>query len=485
MILFENVRLLGLNPPSVSEPVDLAACGPKDGGPEAGTIAGIGRGLASAYPGAEKAGSGGYLSPGLVCGHTHLYSALARGLEVAIEPSKDFAQILEHLWWRLDRAIDLPILMASALSGCADALAAGVTSLVDHHASPNAIDGSLSVIREACEEAGIRGLLCYETTDRNGAEGARAGVRENGRFAAEIDTLRTSGRAQGRRPLVDAAIGGHAGFTLGDESLEALADLVKTTGRGIHIHLAEDRYDAVDSRHRHGRDLVDRLDRLGALTPRGIIGHGLWLTPSEIETMNERDVFLAHNARSNMNNAVGYNSFLPAHRNVILGTDGMGADMLEEFKFAVFRHRESAGPWWPGDFLSCLDRGNRLLERYFAADFAGDASTGGGVPAQGLASNKSVASNRSLASNKSVAFGALAPGNPADLVHWDYDPPTPLDPENLAGHLAFGLSARNVRSVAVGGSMRIRDRKALFDLEKIQAEARLQASRLWKRMEEL
>ena len=181
MILFENVRLLGLDPPSVSEPVDVAAYGPEDGGPDAGTIAGVGQGLAAVYPGASKAGSGGHLSPGLVCGHTHLYSALARGIEVAIEPSRDFAQILRHLWRRLDRAIDLPILASSALSGCADALAAGVTSLVDHHAGPNAIDGSLSVIREAYEETGIRGILCYETTDRNGLKGPG---RESARMPA-------------------------------------------------------------------------------------------------------------------------------------------------------------------------------------------------------------------------------------------------------------------------------------------------------------
>jgi len=464
MILFESVRLLSFNPPSVSEELDLAAYGPGEGGAQAGTIAEIGQGLASKYPQAERAGSGGWLSPGLVCSHTHLYSALARGMEVSIAPSKDFAQILKHLWWRLDKAIDMPILEASASSGCADALFAGVTSLVDHHAGPEAIDGSLSAIRSAYEEVGIRGILCYETTDRNGKAGARAGVAENIRFAREIDTARMRGddRARGGRPLVDAAIGGHAGFTVGDETLESLADAVKTTGRGIHIHLAEDRYDAVDSRYRHGLDLVERLDKVGALTPKGIIGHGLWLTSSEIEIMNARDLFLAHNARSNMNNAVGYNALLHTHRNVVLGTDGMGADMLEEFKFAVFRQRESGGPWWPGDFLACLDRGNRILERYFAPD------SGGG---------------KESACSRSFTFGVLAPGNPADLVLWDYDPPTPLDAGNVAGHLAFGMSSRSVRSVAVGGSLRIRDREALFDVEKIQAFARQQARRLWNKME--
>ncbi len=446
MILFENVKLLSFNPPAVSEECDLVAYGPEEEGAKAGTIAEIGTGLRAKYPRAELAGSGGYLSPGLVCAHTHLYSALARGMEVAIQPSKDFCQILEHLWWRLDRAIDLPIIEASALAGCADALAAGVTSLVDHHASPNAIDGSLSVIRQAYEEVGLRGILCYETTDRNGADGAHAGLSENLRFAREVDGM----RARGQRPQVEAAVGGHAGFTVGQETLEGLADAVKTSGRGIHIHLAEDRYDAVDSRYRHGLDLVERLEKVGALTPKGIIGHGLWLTPSEIEIMNARDVFLAHNARSNMNNAVGYNALLPTHGNVVLGTDGMGADMLEEFKFAVFRHRESAGPWWPDNFLACLDRGNRLLERYF--------------PGEG-------------------SFGVLAPGNPADLVLWDYDPPTPLDPANIAGHMAFGMSSRSVRSVAVAGKIRIQDRKPLFDMEKIQAAARVQARRLWNNME--
>ncbi len=444
MILFENVSLLSFEPPSVSAPTDLVAYGPAEGGDKAGRIAEIGTGLAVKYPQAARAGKGGYLSPGLVCAHTHLYSALARGIQASIAPSADFVQILEHLWWRLDRAIDEDILVSSAEAGCADALAAGVTSLVDHHASPEAIDGSLSIIRQAYEKLGLRGILCYETTDRNGLEGARAGVAENLRFAAEIDAA----RKRGEYPLVDAAIGGHAGFTLGEETLDALADAVRVSGRGIHIHLAEDKYDAVDSRHRHGKNPVERLESKDMLGPKSIIGHGLWLPASDIDILNDRDAFLAHNARSNMNNSVGYNASLPLLRNVVLGTDGMGSDMLEEFKFAVFRHRESGGPWWPGEFLACLDRGNRLIERYFGG-----------------------------------RFGSLEPGMPADLVLWDYEPPTPLEGSNLAGHMAFGMSARSARTVAVAGKLRIQDRKPLFDLEGIQSAARVQARRLWQNME--
>jgi putative selenium metabolism protein SsnA len=450
MTLFESVRVISFEPPAVSEPMDVAVASP--GEPKGGEILETGTGLASKYPGAKRV-PGAYLSPGLVCAHTHLYSVLARGLMVDIESSKDFVQQLEHLWWRLDRAIDLPILEASVLAGCAEAAQCGVTSLVDHHAGPEAIDGSLSVMREAYEEVGMRGLLCYETTDRNGLEGARAGIRENLRFAREIDAEReaaaSTGAAPSRRPLVDGAIGGHAGFTLCDETLAALGDAVRSSGRGAHIHAGEDKFDAVDSRYRFGKDLAFRLDEAGCLGPKSIIGHGLWLGEAEADLLNARGSFLAHNARSNMNNAVGYNALLPRFANVVLGTDGMSVDMLEEFRFAAFRHRESGGPWWPGDFLRCLDRGNRIMERYMGR-----------------------------------AFGRVQPGCAADLVLWDYDPPTPLVGGNIAGHIAFGLSSRSVRSVMIDGRFVVEDRVPAFDAAKIAAKAREETIRLWKRMEE-
>lgn len=441
MLIFENVRVINFEPPEVSEPRDVVFRESEEGG----TVAEVGKNLRSKYPEAKGAGSGGYLSPGLVCSHTHLYSALARGILADIKPSKDFGQILAHLWWPLDRAIDEPILRASARAGIADAALCGVTAVVDHHASPNFIDGSLDVIRSAYDEIGLRGILCYETTDRNGMEGARSGVRENLRFARTLDAER---KADGR-PKVEAAIGAHALFTVGEETLGLLEDAVRDTGRGIHIHAAEDRYDASDSRHRYGMDLVERMDRARLLGPKAIVGHGLWLTPSEVEILNERDSFLAHNARSNMNNAVGYNQLLPTVKNVVLGLDGMCADMVEEFKFACFRHRESGGPWWPGDFLKALDRGNLLLERCFPG----------------------------------ARFGRVEPGRAADLILWDYDPPTPLEAGNLAGHLAFGLGSRSVRSVVVDGRFVLRDRAPCFDAASIFAEGRAQAARLWERMD--
>lgn len=252
MTLFEGVRIIDFSGPSVSGPCDVLVAAPGESG-KAATILEVGAGLAARHPGAKRV-RGACLSPGLVCSHTHLYSALARGMMVDIEPSKDFAQQLAHLWWRLDRAIDLPILEASGLAGLADAAMCGVTAVVDHHAGPEAIDGSLSVLAKAYGAIGLRGLVCYETTDRNGLDGARSGVRENLRFAKEVDERRAAcGGARGalpgsapKPPLVDGAIGGHAGFTLGDETLAALGDAVRTSGRGSHIHAGEDKFDAVD-----------------------------------------------------------------------------------------------------------------------------------------------------------------------------------------------------------------------------------------------
>jgi putative selenium metabolism protein SsnA len=440
LIIIENTRVVGFSPPSVSEPMDILFQTESEGG----KIVEISKGLANKHPGARRVSGPEYISPGLVCSHTHIYSALARGLLVNIQASKDFCHQLRNLWWRLDRAIDERILEYSALSGCADAALCGITSLVDHHASPEYIDGSLSVIARGYEEIGLRGLLCYETTDRNGLDGSKAGIRENLRFAKEVDTM----LASGKKPKVEAAIGAHASFTIGDDTLASLADAVNTSGRGLHVHAGEDKYDAVDSRHRFGLDLAVRFDKAGCLGPKTIVGHGVWLTQDEIDLINSRDSFVAHNARSNMNNSVGYASLLPRVKNAVLGTDGMDGDILTEFRFAFFKNRDACGPLWPDYYLAALDRGNRLLERYFGGQ-----------------------------------FGRIETGLPADFVLWDYDPPTPLVAENLAGHLAFGLSARHVNSVAVNGKFLVDNGMPTFDSERIFAKSREEAVRLWKRME--
>lgn len=437
MIIFENLRVIHFHPGSVSEPTDVAV--------EGGKIAAVGSGLAARYPGAQRDATGGYVSPGIVCSHNHFYSALARGLMVNIKPSKDFAQQLVNLWWRLDRALDEGITRSSGLVGAAEAVMGGVTSVVDHHASPAFVDGSLDVLKEGFDTVGLRGVLCYEATDRNGAAGAEAGVRENLRFAKAVDAA----RARGEDPLVEAAIGAHAPFTVDDKTLADLAGVCKTTGRGLHIHVAEDKFDAVDSRYRFGKDIAVRLDEAGLLGPKTILGHGLFLSRDEVDLVNERDCFLAHNARSNMNNNVGYNSQLPLYRNAVLGTDGIGSDMIMEANFAFFKHHDAGGSLWMDAFLKMLQDGNRLLERYFPGK----------------------------------KFGRVEAGYEADLAFWDYDPPTPLLGDNVAGHAAFGLSSRMVKSTMVGGRFTVKDRIPQFDAQAIMAGARTETKRLWKNME--
>ncbi|GAB1455904.1 MAG: putative aminohydrolase SsnA [Spirochaetia bacterium] len=438
MILIEDVGILHWYPGEVIEHRDIAIDGTK--------IVEIGQGLAAKYPKAERHAPGGYVSPGLVCSHNHFYSALSRGLAVDIAPSKDFAQQLVNMWWLLDRALDEGIVRASGLAGAADAAMLGITSVVDHHASPEYIDGSLDALAEGFSTVGIRGVLCYETSDRNGMDGAMAGVRENERFAARIDAERKAGR----ETLLEAAIGAHAPFTIGDETLAALASACTSTKRGLHIHVAEDKFDAVDSRYRFGKDICVRLDDAGLLGPKTILGHGLFLSQSEVDLVNERDCFIAHNARSNMNNCVGYNDKIGQYKNAVLGTDGIGSDMLEEAAFAFFKHKDAGGTRWMDSYLQMLHNGNSLLERYF--------------PGKRL--------------------GRVEAGYEADLTFWDYDPPTPLLSGNVAGHVAFGMGSRMVASTMVAGKFIVKDRKPLFDAKAIAATGRSETRRLWQRMEE-
>ena len=248
-------------------------------------------------------------TPGLVCAHHHLYSALARGMPAPPRTPTGFAEILELVWWRLDRALDLESIRWSAMLGALEALERGCTAVIDHHESPEAIDGSLTVIAEACAEVGVRVSCAYGVTDRHGVAGARRGLAENERF------LRDGGRGM---------VGVHAAFTCTDETLEAAAGLAAEMGVGVHVHGAEGRADeAAAARLRH-LAADDWLLIHGVHLPDD---HGLAGT-------------MVHNPRSNMNNAVGYARPARFASPVALGSDGIGADMLDEFRVAYARHRE-------------------------------------------------------------------------------------------------------------------------------------------------
>lgn len=441
VLILKNVTAAQLHPAKVWENIDIAI--------EDDKILDVGPGLGQRYPQAQsKEMYGRLVMPGMVCAHNHFYSGLSRGIQANIAPSPDFISTLKNLWWRLDRALDEESLYYSGLICAMEAVRSGCTAVIDHHASPGYIAGSLSQLRNAFLRVGLRGMSCFETTDRNGGtQELMAGVQENIRFANEIDAA----RRKGDQPyLVEAHIGAHAPFTVPDEGLTMLQEALKTTGRGLHIHAAEDSYDVSHSHHHYGKDLLVRLAEFGLLDSKTLIAHGLYLSDADIEMLNTSDSFLVHNARSNMNNHVGYNHRLPQIRNLALGTDGIGSDMFEEMKFAFFKHRDAGGPLWPDSFAQALSNGNTLLNRNFNA-----------------------------------RFGRIEAGYKADLTICDYLPPTPLVARNIAGHIAFGPGSGSVHSVMVNGVIIYEDRQFTFDCESVFYAAQNVAKRMWQRMDAL
>jgi cytosine/adenosine deaminase-related metal-dependent hydrolase len=261
---------------------------------------------------------------GMVCAHHHLYSALARGMPAPPRTPTGFAEILELVWWRLDRALDLDTIEWSAKLGALEALERGCTAIVDHHESPRAIEGSLSVVADACAEVGVRVDCAYGVTDRHGPDGAAAGLAENDRF------LTAGGRGM---------VGLHAAFTCEDDTIAAAAELARRHGVGVHVHVAEGDTDTWARLADHTTD--DWWLVHGVHLPDD---HGLRGT-------------IVHNPRSNMNNAVGYARPRRFANPIGLGTDGIGADMLDEFRVAFVRGREDDVTLTPDEVWSWLDPG--------------------------------------------------------------------------------------------------------------------------------
>jgi len=263
---------------------------------------------------------------GRVNAHTHLYSGLVPlGMPAPTPAPKDFPELLERVWWRLDRALDAQSLRASARYYVAQALLAGTTAVVDHHESPEFIDGSLDVLADACEELGMRALLCYGASERNGGrDEAARGLAECRRFLSS-----------NRRELVRGAVGLHAGFTVSDETLREAGALAREFDTVVHVHVAEDACDVEDARRRGYSGALDRLLRMEALPEGSILAHGVHLTGIEVCLAAEHGLWFVQNPRSNVANGVGYPHALDATARVALGTDGFPADMTDEVELAL------------------------------------------------------------------------------------------------------------------------------------------------------
>jgi putative selenium metabolism protein SsnA len=398
---------------------------------------------------------GKMVMPGMVCAHTHLYSSLARGMPAPPRVPANFKEILELVWWRLDRALDEETIYWSAVAGALDAARAGTTCLFDHHASPSHITGSLQVVSEAIERVGLRGVLCYEVTDRGGSDERDSGLEENRAFLESVaksstllaDHNRQSSSSPQRGEMFRAMVGAHASFTLSDSSLEACAGLMREFGAGLHIHAAEDMCDVEDARSKYGTGVVERLAGFEALNNRTVLAHGIHLDERDIAIAREAGAWFAHNPRSNMNNRVGYAPVAKFGGRVTLGTDGIGADMFEEARFAFFKARDGRAELGADEWVRALANNQRLASASFGTELS-----------------------------------ALDEGATADLIVLDYDSPTPVRAENLAWHFAFGLSSASVESVMVGGRFIIRDKKSPLDEAALYEQAREASRKLWRKL---
>lgn len=376
--------------------------------------------------------------PGFVNAHTHLYSSLSRGMPMPAQAPANFTEILEKIWWKLDVSLDEETIYYSALVGAIDAIKCGTTTLVDHHASPSSIKGSLDLIKKALRQVGIRGVLCYEVTDRGGKQKRDEGLEENERF---ISRNKTDEYFRGY-------VGAHAAFTLSDESLHLCGALAAKHNTGVHIHVSEDVCEEKDAEEKHSSTVFGRLAPHKILTKDSILAHCVHLTPGDFKITKEKECWLVHNPRSNMNNRVGYAKVHLFGEKVALGTDGFPADMLEEAKFAFHKQRDSHINE-NVNYVNLLTGGQKLISNIFEKK-----------------------------------FGTVGKGATADLVVMNYQEPTPMEPDNLLDHYLFGMQSSMVESVMVGGKWVMKDRKIPgIDKEKVFAKSRQLARKLWQRME--
>lgn len=386
---------------------------------------------------------GKVVMPGFICAHHHLYSTMARGFAPPGEPAFSFQEILERLWWKLDLALDAEDVRLSALVPMLECIRNGTTTLIDHHASPSCRAGSLDTIADVVLQAGLRASLCYEVSDRNVAG---AGIDENARWLERV--------ARERSAQLAGMVGLHASFTVSDETVARCRALGDKYGVGHHIHVAEGVEDGQDAEKRYGLRTVERLVARGLGGPKSLFIHCIHVNEREIELLRETGTIVVHNPESNMNNAVGVSPVLELLEQGVLvglGTDGMSSDMLAQMRCAYLLHR--------------------LAKR--------DPRVGFCEAPQLLLWNNAEIASRFFP----VKLGVIAKGAAADFAILDYAPPTPLRAANFLGHFIFGMVDATVDTTIAGGRVLMAGKRILsLDEEKITAECRERAPKMWARI---
>lgn len=359
-------------------------------------------------------------------GHHHVYSALARGMPAPEKTPTNFKEILQYIWWNLDKALDKETIEASALATAMACAKAGSTFVIDHHASPNNIDGSLEIIASAFEKVGISHLLCYEITDRDGLEKAQQGLDETKDYLKKNQGL----------------VGLHASFTVGDSTMNKAVELMQKTKSGIHIHVAEDNYDQEHCIMKHNKRVVERLNDFGVLdSSKTILAHCLHIDENERNIIKNSPVFVVQNTESNLNNNVGYFNSKGLGNNIMLGTDGMHSDMLRSMQAAYFVGQTNDKI----DFTSAYKRFREVHNYLSTSKFSGD--------------------------------------NENNLIVLDYNSPTEINERNFLGHFIFGLNSNHVQHVISDGKLIVKDKIIqTVNEDEILSFTKEQSLRLWKKL---
>ncbi len=400
--------------------------------------------LRAAYPEAEVLDArGGVIMPGLINAHEHIYSSFARGLSLTGYSPRDFTDILEGMWWRIDRCLTNEDTRWSARASYLDCIRNGVTTVFDHHASYGEIEGSLFTLSAAARELGVRTCLCYEVSDRDGPEKMRAAVAENEAFIT----------ASGDDPMQAGMMGLHAAFTLSDDTLQ-YCRAHTPEGAGFHIHVAEGVADLRHSLREYGKPVVERLWQQGILGGKTIAAHCIHVNAREMDILRDTDTMVVHNPESNMGNAVGCEPMRELYRRGILlglGTDGYTHDMLESYKAGNLIHKHhlcDPTVGWTELPAMLFENNPKIAARYFR-----------------------------------TPVGVLKEGAAADVIVTDYDPLTPMDGNNCNGHILFGMTGRHVTATVCAGRVLMKDRLVLVcDEAEVWAHCRLQAADFWRRV---
>ncbi|MCL1837377.1 MAG: putative aminohydrolase SsnA [Treponema sp.] len=403
--------------------------------------------LRAKYPDAEYIDAKGKLvMPGFINTHMHYYSTFARGINLGGKPATTFGEVLAGLWWRLDKKLTLEDVYYSCIGPMIDEVRSGVTSVIDHHASPFAIEGSLFKIAEAAKLFGIRSNLCYETSDRDGEQIAAAGIKENADFANYCKKQNDD--------MIGSLFGLHAQLTVGEKTLGRCLEAAASAGVGFHIHAAEGFEDVADAVSKYGMRVIERLYKTGVLSPKSIAVHCIHVTEEEIDMLKESGVAVVHNPQSNMGNAVGVSPVLEMLKKGVtvgMGTDGYAADVLESYKTAAILHKHAKGipsVAWAEPPAMLFENNKKIMERFIRGK-----------------------------------TGTLAKDHYADIIIVDYKGPTPVNAGTINSHILFGVTGRHVDTVIINGKIVMRDRVLVnIDEEALLAKSRELAKKLWERI---